>query len=132
MKIKLDFISNSSSTSFVYISDIEMTEELFLKAVGVDRYGPVGDLFLEMHYELTSALHRGNKITSSETAENLAGSHEYTPEVIEKMKAAITEGKNVVTGTLSSESSMAESLLCTAMFEIDSDEFYINAYSNYW
>ena len=49
MKIKLDFVSNSSSTSFVYISDEELSEEAFLEAAGVDREGPVGDLFCEMH-----------------------------------------------------------------------------------
>jgi len=133
MKVKLDFVSNSSSTSFVYISDEELSEELFLQAAGVDGDGPVGDLFREMHYEISSALrNHGTKIRTKGAADELAGSHEFTPEVVEKMKDAIDQGKTVITSTLSSDGPLAESLLCMAMFEIVSDRFYINAYNNYW
>lgn len=133
MKVKLDFVSNSSSTSFVYISDEELSEELFLQAAGVDGDGPVGDLFRQMHYEISSALQNyGKRIATKEAADELSGTHEFTPDVIDKMKAAIEQGKIVVTSSLSSDGPFAESLLCMAMFEIESDRFYINAYNNYW
>ncbi len=133
MKIKFDFVSNSSSTSFVYISDEELSEEAFLEAAGVDANGPVGDLFLQMHSEISTAIRQyGKQITTKEAADSLAGTHEFTPEVIEKMKDAIEKGKDVVTSKLSSDGPFAESLMCMAMFEIDSDRFYINAYNNYW
>ena len=132
MKIKLDFVSNSSSTSFVYISDVELTEDAFFEAAGVDRNGPVGDLFSQMHEEMTYAMQRGTAVETKEAADQLAGTHEYTPGVVQKMKDAIDQGKNVLTGTLSSDGPLAESLLCMAMFEIESDKFYINAYNNYW
>lgn len=133
MKIRIDFVSNSSSTSFVYISNDELSEEAFLEACGVDGDGPLGDLFRQMHVEICYAIrHDGEPVTTKEAADNLSGTHEFTPEVIERMKKAIEEGKSVVTSTLSSDGSLAESLLCTAMFEIESDEFYINAYNNFW
>lgn len=133
MKIKLDFVSNSSSTSFVYISDEELSEEVFLEAAGVDREGPVGDLFCQMHSEIITHIRAyGEEITTKDAADKLAGSHEFTPEVVEKMKEAIEQGKTVITSTLSSDGPLAESLLCMAMFEIESDRFYINAYNNYW
>ena len=133
MKIKLDFVSNSSSTSFVYISDEELSEEVFLEAAGVDGDGPVGNLFRQMHSEISTAIRQnGKKITTKEAADCLAGSHEFTPEVVEKIKEAIEQGKNVLTSTLSSDGPLAESLLCVAMFEIESDRFYINAYNNCW
>jgi len=133
MKIKLDFVSNSSSTSFVYISDGELSEDAFLEAAGVDGDGPVGDLFRQMHSEICTALrHHGKQITTKEAADSLAGSYEFTPEVIEKMKDAIEKGKNVITSKLDSDGSLAESLLCMTMFEIESDRFYINAYNNIW
>jgi len=133
MKIKYDFVSNSSSTSFVYISDQALSEEVFLEAAGVDRGSPVADLFRQMHAEITTAIRdHGKQITTREAADSLAGSYEFTPEVIEKMKDAIEQGKNVVTSTLSSDGPLAESLLCMAIFEIESDLFYINAYNNFW
>lgn len=133
MKIKLDFVSNSSSTSFVYVSDEELSEEVFLEAAGVDGDGPVGDLFRQMYYEISTAIRNyGEQVTTKEAADSLAGTHKFTPEVVEKMKSAIEQGKNVVTSTLSSDGPLAESLLCMAMFEIESERFYINAYNNYW
>lgn len=133
MKIKLDYITNSSSTSFVYISDKELNKEDFMKAVGVDIDGPVSDLFLQMYEEICSALRRkGNRIISKEAVDSLVGSHEFTPETICRMKDAIDRGKTVITSTLSSEGSLAESLMCMTVFEIESDQFYINAYCSYW
>lgn len=133
MKIKLDFVSNSSSTSFVYISDEELSEEVFLEAAGVDGDGPVGDLFRQMHSEISTAIRDyGKQVMTKEAADSFTGGHEFTPEVVKKMKDAIEQGKMVVTSTLSSDGPFAESLLCMAMFEIESDRFYINAYNNYW
>ncbi|WP_287373985.1 hypothetical protein [Prosthecochloris sp.] len=133
MKVKLDFISNSSSTSFVYISEEELSEEAFLEAAGVDGDGPVGDLFRQMYSEISTSIRQyGKQVTTKEEADSLAGTHEFTPEVVEKMKDAIEQGKNVVTSTLSSDGSLAESFLCTTMFEIKSDSFYINAYNITW
>lgn len=133
MKIKIDFVSNSSSTSFVYISDEELSEEIFLEAAGVDGDGPVGDIFRQMHYEISTAIQDyGKRVTSKEAIDNLASTNEFTPEVIEMMKEAIDQGKNVVTSSLSSDGSLAESLMCVTVFEIKSDRFYINAYNSYW
>lgn len=133
MKIKLDFISNSSSTSFVYISKNEFTLDKFLESVGVDKHGPVGELFCDMYAELNSAItNHGSSIKTIEEANALLGSYEFTPEVIDKIKDGIINGRNVVTSSLSSDGSFAESLLCMAIFEIDSEHFYINAYNNYW
>jgi hypothetical protein len=133
MKVKLDFISNSSSTSFVYISNEELSEEAFLEAAGVDGSSPVADLFRQMYFEISNSIQDyGKKVLTKEAADSLAGTHEFTPEVVEKMKSAIEQGKNVVTSKLSSDGSIAESFLCTTMFEIESERFYINAYNNYW
>ncbi len=132
MKIRLDFVSNSSSTSFVYISDVELTEESFLEAAGVRREGPIGDLFVQMHGDIVHALQGGAVVTSKDAVDQLSGTSEYTPEVIQRMKDAIDQGKKVATGSLSSDGALAESLLCMALFEIESNDFYLNAYNNYW
>lgn len=132
MKVKFDFVSNSSSTSFVYISDEELTEQSFLESAGVNENSPVADLFRNMYSELSDSIQGGTRITTLEQADLLSGGYDFTPDVIDKMKLAIEQGKNVVTASLSSDGEFAESLLCMSIFEINSDKFYINAYNNYW
>jgi hypothetical protein len=132
MKIKIDFISNSSSTSFVYISDKDLNREDFFDAAGVSPDSPVADLFTGMYYELSDNISRGQKLNSIQSLEELSDRHEFTDKTIAEMKAAILAGKNVVVSALSSDGPFAESILCTEIFEIKSDKFHINAYSNYW
>lgn len=132
MKIKMDFVSNSSSTSFVYISKEMLSKEDFFAAAGVSSDSPVASLFESMFYQLKSSIERGNTLQSVEDVDALAHQHSFTLEVLEQMREAIKQGQTVTTGRLSSEECLAESILCTEIFEIESEGFYINAYDNYW
>ena len=132
MKVKLDFVSNSSSTSFVYISDEELSKEAFMEAAGVDPNSPVAVLFSQMHTELCHGMAYGEVLSSEKEVDAVVGRRDFTPEVIDKMRVSVNEGKKVVIGTLSSDGPLAESLLCMEIFEIKSDRFFLNAYDNYW
>lgn len=132
MKIKMDFVSNSSSTSFVYIAQDMLSKEDFLRAAGVEPASPVSSLFEDMFRQLKSSIQRGEKLGSVEEIDALEGGHSFTPEVLARMRAALKRGLTVTTGTFSSEECLAESVLCMEIFEIESDGFYINAYDNYW
>jgi hypothetical protein len=132
MKIKLDFVSNSSSTSFVYISEGDLEKEDFFKAAGVSPDSPVSGLFGQMFYELSSRIREGTLLSSCEEIDELDERHEFTAETIAKMKDAVSKGQKVIVSQLSSENNLPEMMLCTSIFEIDSDKFHINAYSNYW
>ena len=132
MKVKIDFVSNSSSTSFVYIAQDMLTKDDFFDAVGVSASSPAAPLFQEMFEQLKSRIESGNRLKSPEDVDALEGSREFMPEVLARMKDALEQGKIVTTGYLSSEDGMAESVLCTEILEIDSERFFINAYDNYW
>lgn len=132
MKIKMDFVSNSSSTSFVYISKEMLSKDDFLKATGVSSDSPVASLFESMFYQLKSSIESGVTLSSIEEVDDLAGGHYFTSEVLDRMRNAIRQGHTVTTGRLSSEECLAETVLCTEIFEIESERFYINAYDNYW
>jgi hypothetical protein len=132
MKVKIDFVSNSSSTSFVYIAQDMLTKDDFFDAVGVSASSPAAPLFQEMFEQLKSRIESGDRLTSPEDVDALEGSREFMPEVLTRMKDALEQGKTVTTGYLSSEDGMAESVLCTEILEIDSERFFINAYDNYW
>jgi hypothetical protein len=132
MKVKIDFVSNSSSTSFVYIAQDMLTREDFFKAAGVDPVSPAAPLFQEMFEQLKRRIEHGDRLTSVTEVDELEESRDFTPEVLAKMREGIAQGKIVTTGHLSSEEGLAEGVLCTEIFEIDSERFFINAYDNYW
>ncbi len=132
MKVKIDFVSNSSSTSFVYIAQDMLTRDDFFAAVGVDANSSVAFLFDEMFEQLKSSIQRGNRLTYAQEVDALDSGREFTPEVIARMREALVQGKIVTTGSLSSEEGLAEMVLCTEIFEIDSERFFVNAYDNYW
>jgi hypothetical protein len=132
MKIKMDFVSNSSSTSFVYIAKEMLSKEEFLDAAGVTPDSPVAPLFVDMFHQLKSSIERGQTLHSAADVDALNGEHDFTPEVLDRMKKALEQGLVVTTGHLSSEECLAESVLCMEIFEIESERFYINAYDNYW
>lgn len=62
MKIKMDFVSNSSSTSFVYISKEMLSKDDFLRAAGVSSDSPVASLFEAMFYQLKSSIESGDTL----------------------------------------------------------------------
>lgn len=132
MKLKMDFVSNSSSTSFVYISSDMLTLEDFMAAAGVSENSPVAPLFQDMYRELLERIEQGDTLTSVEEIENISKKDRFTDNVIAKMKAAVQQGQLVTVSSFSSENNLAELILCTEIFEINSDRFFINAYENYW
>lgn len=132
MKLKVDFVSNSSSTSFVYISSDMLTLKDFMTAAGVAENSPVGPLFHDMYRELYKRIEQGETLTSVEEIENIREKEQFTNDVVAKMKAAVQQGQFVTIGSFSSENNLAESILCTEIFEINSERFFINAYENYW
>lgn len=132
MKIKMDFISNSSSTSFVYIARDMLSKQDFMTAVGVGADSPVASLFEEMFHELKERIERGETLTSVEDIDSLDNRDRFTSEVIDRMKMALAQGHTITIGSFSSENNLAEMTLCTEIFEIESERFFINAYENCW
>ena len=132
MKIKMDFVSNSSSTSFVYIAREMLSRDDFLAAAGVDPESPVAPLFRSMFDELKTQIDRGTVLTRVEEVDTLENRQQYTSEVLDRMKRGITDGETVTVGHFSCENNLAETTLCTEIFEIKSERFFINAYDNYW
>jgi hypothetical protein len=133
MKIKTDFVSNSSSTSFIYISPSEFTREAFFRAVGIEEESPLSSMFDDLFSALNDAIYNGDTIVSESELPNQTEKYpDFSVETIEKAKEALKKGNQVVIGRLDSDGVLPERFLCMESFEVESSDMLISAYDNYW
>ncbi len=127
MKIKTDFITNSSSTSFILIYGTEFGIDEFLELVGMKKESDFRFLFARLYQDLWE-----KKEPIRETYDDNMIKERFSEEVLNRILEAEKEGKKVFAGTLSSENDEIECFFCTDSFIIENDTFYLNAMNCIW
>lgn len=126
MKIKTDFVTNSSSTNFILATSIELTEENFLDLVGIKEGSPLKPIFAGLYLLITERMEELNDWSFEEKID------QYHKSLEEKIKRLKDEGRHIYAGRLSSDGQPIEQFFCTESFEAENEYIYLNYLNCLW
>ena len=134
MRIRTGFVSNSSSTSFLIITDDELEEGAFLELMGVTPDSPIADLFRELFNDVINASQYVDlrHVNTRVSLEAWFDDDRLSPAMIARLQQAAGQGLKAYFGTLDSETTMVQTFFCTDAFELENERIYFNYLECAW
>lgn len=135
MKIKTDFVTNSSSTCFVVMMKDNMTLPQFLRLVGISNDSMFIDVFSNLFQcfkrDLVS-IDAWMRKYSCQTLEDFVKSCYMSPGTLDRIKKAQERGLSIYVGEMSSDNDEIESFFCCDSFVIEGDNVIFDATNDAW
>ena len=136
MKLRADYVTNSSTTSYIVICDGDFSKKDLSRLMGVKNGSPLEALVDALYY----SLHHNLRPVQShwKINEKYGGDvkaylrEEFSQKVLRKVEEAEKQGKKIYTGALASDESVTEVLFCCDSFEWENDKLYVNGLNCVW
>ena len=139
MKIKSDFVTNSSSTAFVLISRAQLTRNGVRQLVGIRSGSPLEAVADGLYDLLKSNGSDVQTVPMNEAEAKIAADGDaelfyakFSEVMLSRIRRALAAGQKVQVGRFRGDGDAVESLICCDSFEAENDQYYLNALRCSW
>lgn len=132
MKIRIGYVTNSSSTNFLILSKKELTPEYLFKKLGFKKGSIIEQYALDLCENIINGTYRGLRYFDFEEMNYENVKQVFGEDTAEKYKKYKEKGFHSYMGYTSSDEDTLTSFFTTDTFELEENGIYINGRSCVW
>lgn len=132
MKIRIGYVTNSSSTNFLILSKKELTTEYLYKKLGFKKNSPIKSEAMELCQNILYGTHGGLRYFDIEELNYDSIKEAFGEKTAERFVQYQRKGYKAYIGYTSSGDSTLTDFFTTDSFEVEERDFYVFARDCMW